>query len=365
MSAQPPNPDLLYYRGRVGLTEILLSLGLKTGDQVATQAFTCVAVPEAILAAGCKPLYIDIEADTVNMCSESLRSRISNQTRCIIIQHTFGIPAQMDPLMTIAKEHGIPVVEDCCHTFSSTYDGHCIGSFGIAAFYSHEWGKPFVCGLGGSVRVNDQELENTLKNRILQFREPELKRRAKLFIQYTIFSILYRPSLYWYLKKLFRTLSQKGLAEGNYNDIAAKPSEDFQLRMPKGSRQHFKNKSLTISRHEKHSKEIASIYKSALPTGQARPIKVPTKAKTTYCRFPVWVENKEEFLSVAEHRNLESSEWYSTPIHPYSGDALRLVDYEFGSCPNAEVACGRIISLPVHLKTSKRQANKIRTLLST
>ena len=147
--------ELLYFRGRVALHAILNGLGIGSGDEVALQAFTCVAVPEGIMATGARPVWIDIESDGYNMAPESLESRITPRTSAIVVQHTYGIPADLERILSIAERHQIPVIEDCCHTLASTYHGKPVGSFGVASFYSFEWGKPLVAGIGGAAVVND------------------------------------------------------------------------------------------------------------------------------------------------------------------------------------------------------------------
>ncbi|HIE26284.1 TPA: hypothetical protein EYP66_03250, partial [Candidatus Poribacteria bacterium] len=87
---------LTFFRGRVALYAILKALNIGPGDEVATQAFTCVAVPEGIMASGARPVWVDIEVDGYNMDAEDLRRKLTLRTRAIIVQHTYGIPADMD-----------------------------------------------------------------------------------------------------------------------------------------------------------------------------------------------------------------------------------------------------------------------------
>ena len=143
-----------YYRGRVALAAILKSLGVGRGDEVVIQAFTCVAVPEGVMASGARPVYADIEPGGCNVDPASLEERITSRTRAIVLQHTFGIPAQMDRVMLIAERAGIPVIEDCCHALASQFDGRLLGSIAVARFYSFEWGKPLVARLGGAAVAN-------------------------------------------------------------------------------------------------------------------------------------------------------------------------------------------------------------------
>ena len=103
--------EFTFLRGRVGLYALLKALGVKKGDEVAIQSFSCIAVPEGVLAAGAKPIYIDIEKNGFNMDPEDLLRKINFRTKAIVIQHTYGIPAQIGRLCNIAKKNNIPVIE--------------------------------------------------------------------------------------------------------------------------------------------------------------------------------------------------------------------------------------------------------------
>ena len=154
--------ELTYLRGRVALYALLKGLGIGKEDQIAIQAFTCIAVPQGIMATGAIPLYVDIEDKGFNMCPEDLERKITPQTKAFIVQHTYGIPAKMTELIRISEAHKIPIIEDCCHTVDSRYQGQKVGSFGIGSFYSFGWAKPIPIGVGGSAVANNEQLTQKL-----------------------------------------------------------------------------------------------------------------------------------------------------------------------------------------------------------
>ena len=166
----------LYFRGRVGLSKILLGLGISDKDSVLIQAFTCIAVPEAIMATGASPMYVDVEENGVNMDPKKLEECLSSnvQIKAIIVQHTFGIMANMDMIVKISKKYKVYLIEDCCHSFGSSIDGKISGSWGVASFNSFEWGKPIVAGIGGSVETSDLMLESYLSKNYSQLSDPGL-----------------------------------------------------------------------------------------------------------------------------------------------------------------------------------------------
>ena len=124
-----------FFKGRVALYAILKSIGIGQGDEVILPGFTCVVVPNAITYLGAKPVYIDIASVTFNIDPSKIEEKITEKTRAIIAQHTFGIPAEMDIIMEMAKKYNLYVIEDSCHAIGSKYKGKEIGTFGDASFF--------------------------------------------------------------------------------------------------------------------------------------------------------------------------------------------------------------------------------------
>src|SRR6185436_2552703 len=101
--------------GRSAQYLILRALGLSKTDQVLIQAFTCIAVPNAVLWVGAQPAFADID-ESYNLDPQRVRRAITPNTKALIAQHTFGIPADMEALHQIADEHHLVLIEDCCHS---------------------------------------------------------------------------------------------------------------------------------------------------------------------------------------------------------------------------------------------------------
>lgn len=340
-----------YFRGRVALFALLNGLNIEKEDEVALQAFTCVANPEAVKASGAVPVYVDIEPDGVNMDYRDLEQKITSKTRAIILQHTFGIPAKTDTLLSIAAKKNIPVIEDCCHTLTSQYQKKKVGTFGVGCYYSFEWGKPLVAGIGGALTVHDALLEKKVKEQYAAYKTPRIGRDIRIFIQYFAHKLLYRPRLFWPVRSLFHMLGKLGAAESNYHPIIAEGiASDFSLRMSLFSRNRLKKKYPLLQTITEHSKSVCSRYASEINSPAVSHISIPEKSVPVYCRYPLLAQNKKELLKQAKKQNIEIAEWYATPIHPLKGEELTLVNYRDGICPNAEKRCGQIITLPTHTK---------------
>jgi len=120
--------------GRSALFVFLKSLQLKAQDEIIMQSFTCNAVANPIIWAGARPVYVDID-ETFNIDLKSLQKNINQNTKAIIIQNTFGIPAQIERIVELAKKNNILVIEDCAHALGATYKGQKVGTFGDIAFF--------------------------------------------------------------------------------------------------------------------------------------------------------------------------------------------------------------------------------------
>jgi len=339
---------LTYFRGRVALYAILRALNIGKGDEVITQAFTCVAVPEAIMATGANPVYVDVEPGRFSMNVDDLKLKVSFRTRAIVVQHTYGIPASMDEIVLIAEKKGIPVIEDCCHTFNSSYKGKAIGTFGIGSFYSYEWGKPLVAGIGGSIQGNNEQLMEKIYINYDSYKLPNIITQIKIELQYYGFRLFYRPTFYWPVRTLFHWLGAIGLAESNYNPIG-EVADDFNLRMSPLVKKRFLQKIKNIQKQTQHSRWVSEQYRMRIYSAAISHPVLNTDDKITFSRYPLLVRNKRELLSKARQACVEVADWYATPVHPLTGKLMDKVQYKWGSCPNAEACCNQVVSLPVHI----------------
>jgi perosamine synthetase len=357
-------PDLTYFRGRAALYAILKALGVGRGDEVAVQAFTCVAVAEAICATGARPVWVDIEPGGVNMDPAQLTRRLTRATRAIVVQHTYGIPAGMDRIMAAADERGLPVVEDCCHTLSSRLGERPVGTFGIAAFYSFEWGKPIVAGIGGAARANDAAVGRVLADGQHRLRRPSLARVLRNEAQYIASALLVRPALYWPARSAFRLLSAAGIAERSYNPVRSQPSPEIETRMAAPVRRRLVRRLREIDAVTRRAARVVEAYRRGLAGTRLDEPTVPEGAAPVYARFPLFTARKEAALSMARRAGVELAGWYDTPIHPLGPDRWGEVGYERGVCPEAERAAGRIVTLPTGRFVTARQIGRAAEALS-
>jgi dTDP-4-amino-4,6-dideoxygalactose transaminase len=138
----------------------LLALGVGPGDEVITVPSTFLATAEAITYTGAKPVFVDIEEQTYAMNPELLEQAITARTKAIIPVHLFGQVADMEPIMAIARKHGVAVVEDACQAHGAEYKGRAAGSIGDTGCFSFYPGKNLgALGEAGAVVTNSADLK--------------------------------------------------------------------------------------------------------------------------------------------------------------------------------------------------------------
>jgi len=149
--------------GTAGLHLCLSALGIGEGDEVILPSFTFIAAGNAVLYQRAKPVFVDIDALNLNLDPVRIEEKITTRTRAIIVVHTFGHPADLDPIMEIARKHGLAVIEDACEAIGAEYRGRSvggIGDFGVFGFYPN---KPITTGEGGMVVTRDARFAETMR----------------------------------------------------------------------------------------------------------------------------------------------------------------------------------------------------------
>lgn len=201
-----------FWKARVALYAILKTLEVEDGDEVILPGYTCVMDVNPIKYLGAKPIYVDIESNTYNMDLKLLEGKITDNTKVIIAQHTYGYPCEMDGLMVMAQKHNLPVIEDCCLALGSQYKGQTVGTFGQAAYFSFQWNKPFTTGLGGMAIINDADLAHQIETFCQQeMTYPTFKSTSMLSLQRMIYRLFIYPRTTALAANLFRWLTKKRL----------------------------------------------------------------------------------------------------------------------------------------------------------
>ena len=159
--------------GTAAIELVIHALGIGPGDEVILPSFAIISCVSQILRAGATPVFVDSDAATWNMDVNQIRSVITANTRAIMAVHTYGLPVDMDPLLQIAEEFNLKVIEDAAESHGLQYRGQRCGSFGLVSTFSFYANKHITTGEGGMVVTNDEELAASIrKYRNLAF-QPE------------------------------------------------------------------------------------------------------------------------------------------------------------------------------------------------
>lgn len=141
----------------------LVALGIGPGDEVIVPDFTFPATANVVVQQGARPVMTDVDLSTFTMSPDDLARRITSRTRAIMPVHAFGLAADMDPILSIASVHGIPVVEDAACAIGSTYHGRPVGALGTLGCFSFHPRKAITTGEGGMITTDDDDLADRIR----------------------------------------------------------------------------------------------------------------------------------------------------------------------------------------------------------
>ncbi len=142
---------------------ILAALGIGPGDEVLVPAFSFVATANVVEYQGAVPVFVDIDLRTFNIAVEKIEAKITPRTKAIIPVHLFGLSAEMDPILDLARRHGLAVIEDAACAVGSRYRGRHVGALGRAGAFSFHPRKVITTGEGGAVTTHDEALTERLR----------------------------------------------------------------------------------------------------------------------------------------------------------------------------------------------------------
>jgi perosamine synthetase len=350
-----------FWKGRVALYALLRALDVSQGDEVILPGYTCVMNVNPIKYVGARPVYVDIEPDTFNININLLKEKITNKTKVIIAQHTYGYPCEMAAIMEIAQSSGIPVIEDCCLALGSKYKGKIVGTFGRAGYFSSQWNKPYTTGIGGTVITNDHELAERIESFIInEVCQPSSREVFMLRMQLISYRIFIYPRTTALAQSLFRYLTKKGAVIGSSSKSEFEPvkADDFFKAMSSVQARSGIRQLNKIEKNIAHRREMAQLYDELLATkGWKSSRDNRDYVESVLVRYPVRIAEKDKALAQAAKAGIELGSWFECPLHPIE-TPLAPYDYELGMCPEAEKAAREVVNLPLHWRANEKTAVK-------
>ncbi|WP_237251719.1 DegT/DnrJ/EryC1/StrS family aminotransferase [Thioalkalivibrio nitratireducens] len=351
-----PESVFLYWKGRVALYALLKAMQVGEGDEVVMPAFTCVVVPNAVLYAGATARYVDIDAKTLNPSLEAIEAAVTEQTKVILVQNTFGLSTEVDRIAAFARERGIRTIEDCTHGFGGTFGGRPNGTWSDAAFYSTQWNKPFSTGLGGFAVVKDPVLRERLEAVNRELIRPGRRQAAMLGLLVRVKSALVNDTTYWPALRAYRALSRRGLVLGSSTggevSSTEMPEAYFRgaaaVQAAVGLRALAKLDALSARRRENGLR-----YNEWMCARGYFNYPDEVLPDHGFLKFPVFVRDRAAFLERAEHAKVQLGDWFCSMLHPVEGD-LSPWGLDADHFPVARKAAAAILNLPTDTADPER-----------
>lgn len=150
--------------GTAALHLAMEGLNISPGAEVITSAFTFIASANAICFGGGIPIFADIDPDTFNIDPEKIRDLITPKTKCIVPIHIFGLPSDMKTILDIAEDNNLTIIEDACQAHGGRIDGKHAGTFGDVGCFSFYATKNMICGEGGMITTDNEELATRIRS---------------------------------------------------------------------------------------------------------------------------------------------------------------------------------------------------------
>jgi dTDP-4-amino-4,6-dideoxygalactose transaminase len=280
-----------------------MAVGIESGDEVITSPFTFGATAGAIARLNAKPVFVDIHPDTFNFDERRLEAAITSRTRAIMPVHLFGLPANMDAVVEIAREYDLAVIEDAAQAIGARWRDKSIGSLGTCGCFSFFPSKNLGgAGDGGMIVTNDPQVAECL--RVLRVHGARKKYR------YAVLGINSR------LDALQATILRVKLRYlENWTADRRRNAETY--------RELFADYNLTL----------------ALPCS-------PENSFHVYNQYSIRVPRRDELQAYLRDRGIPTEVYYPSPLHVEQ--AFAYLGHREGDFPNAEMACREVLSLPIY-----------------
>jgi perosamine synthetase len=353
---------------RSALYLLLKSMGIKTGDEVILQAFTCVAVANPIVWTGAKPVWVDCDPDTYCATLESIKKAITPATKAIIVQHTFGIPADISAIVAYARSRDIYVIEDCAHTIGGRdVHGDLLGTKADASVMSFGRDKPLSCTSGGVAVVNNVRLIPDVQSIVSSLKVTPFAITVQNILHPFIMSFIkatyntakigrfvFRVALYLrLLPRAITTLEKEGGKPAYMPSLLPLSLQRVAL--------HQLNK---LEKYNEHRKNISDIYQMHLSKLKNISLLDPKYLQSNpLIRFPLKIENANNLFTYMKRGGIELGKWYDHVIIPQDVH-LQSINYTLGSCPNAEKLAISTLNLPVSINIQEADALYIISLIT-
>ena len=325
-----------FLSGRSALYHLLKSLNLKKDDEVLVQAFTCEAVVLPIVALNLKPVFFDIERKSFSANPIDLEKKLSEKSKVVILQHTFGItPSQREKILSIIRQNNLVLIEDIAHGINISKikmkNAKLKNHFYLLSFGRS---KSLSSVFGGAIVTNNKKIAKKLDSFNLPY--PSYSLIFKLLLYKPIVFII-KLTYNIYLGKIIHFFSQKFnllIPEITKKEKAGKYDHFFDKKYPNALAILLLNQLKRFSKIQNQRKKMVNFYLKNLNNVTGYKLQVAG----SIIRFPLIIENRDKIFQNLAKKGIFLGRWYDSPVAP-KGFPLDKVGYRWGSCPQAEEIC--------------------------
>ena len=351
--------------GRLALYGILRDLGVGEGDEVIVPLPTHIVVTNAVKYLGAKPVYADCRLSDYNVDPERAKALIGPRTRAILIQHTFGIPGDMEALLAIAAEHDLPLIEDCVHALGATWRGRPVGGIGRAGFFSTEETKIISTTMGGAGVTSDAKLAEGVRAFQRECPPPGRSLTAKRLIKLAAYYALTEPHVHTVARPAYEALGERQPlpVPTSEEELAGERPEHYEERLAAGQAEIALRQLARLGDNLAHRRRVAAEYAAALaPDGLRRAHRGRTTPSppgcATRCGSPT---ARRRSARCASHT--VPGTWFTS----VQEEAVRptINGYVAGTCPQAERAARELVNLPTHPRVGAKDVAAIVEAMSS
>jgi perosamine synthetase len=349
--------------GRVGFFGILSALAIGAGDDVLLQAPTHIVVPNAIHASGARPVYADCVPDHWNLDLDDAARKITRRTKALLLQHTFGIPADMDRVGAFCEAHGLVLIEDCVHALGATWRGRAAGSFGRAAFFSTEETKVISTTMGGMVVTDDAGVDAGIARFQARCRRPSASLARRYLLKLIVYHALTQPELHRFVRAAYERAGRRQPlpVPTDPAELAGGLRPDYEQRLSNGQAAVGLSQLAQLSDNLAHRRATAAHYRRLLEPTHCRPPDVPQPANPSWVRYPVFVPDRAAAERALGPYTVPGT-WFSSVLE--EAVSLQAGGYVAGSCPVAEAAAMHLVNLPTHPRVRPDDVERIAAALA-
>ncbi len=347
------NDDIYTFAsGRMGFYTILKSIGIKEDDEVIIPSYTCIVVPNAIIYRGAKPVYCDIKNNDFNIDVSKIENLITDKTKVLYAQHTFGQMCDITAIKNIAKKHNLIIVEDAALALGAKAEEGYAGTIGDFGYFSTDRSKVINTGLGGFVSVNNEIFKEKFQKEYEGVPFLDKKYTKKIAITFLLNLIFSHPRVYWIGKFMSVILTKLNIMRYFLDEkMLTKPTNySYPAKLSNILAKVGLTQMQNLDKNIQHRKKVAKYYNDILNIYTDDYI---NNSKNIFLRYSFLVNNRDKWEKKFS-KVIELSSWFKSVTEGRDSN-FEEIFYKIGSNTVSENATKHVLNLPTHNKINPKK----------